>query len=213
MVVAFRNGTDKNNSWRTVFDHKLFRVRVNDSLWLFAVFALLPISILVALKSQFPKKVIDIAQVVERASKRFFTIHSFRLVESRIRILHAVHWLYWLRFLKGRLACIKRIATVWAWAVIRHFGAHFGLIEVIEISKLAAFGLVGLTAVVLKGTGSLSYARLLLERIFRQLLDWFQILVIYSSQIIVLELYMFQFRMENVHLAAILKNDFIIKLG
>lgn len=166
MVVAFRNGTDKNNSWWAVFNHELFWVRVNDGFWLFAVFRLLPISILVALKGQLPKKVINIAQVVKRSPKRFFTVHSFRPVESRFGILHAIHRLDWLRFLECGLTSIERITTIGAWPIIRHFGAHFGLIEVIEIGKLAAFRLVSLAAVVLKGTGPFSYAWLLLERIF-----------------------------------------------
>jgi hypothetical protein len=71
---------------------------------------------------------------------------------------------------------------------------------------------MSLTAIVLKSTCPFSYTQFLLYGILSQFLDRFQILVIYSSQVIILKLHMLEFGVENVHFATILKNDFVIQL-
>ena len=212
MIVTFGNWSDKNDPWWTVFYHELLRVRIDYGFRLLSIFRLLPISILITLEGKFSKKIIDVAQVVKRLSKRFFTIDGFGAMESGIGILHAIHRFNRLRFLESWLTSIDRITALRVWAVVRHFRTNFGLIKVIKISKLAALRFMSLTAIVLKSTCPFSYPQFLLYRILSQFLDRFQILVIYSSQVIILKLNMLEFGVENVHFATIFENDFIIQL-
>lgn len=71
-----------------------------------------------------------------------------------------------------------------------HFGVHFALVEVVQVSELVALGLVGMTVVVLESTCSFSSSCKLLLCSIGKLLYGFQIFVVYTSQIIVLKLNM-----------------------
>lgn len=173
VIVTLRNWSDKNHPRWTVFYHELLWVRIYYSFWFFTIFRLLPISILITFKSQFSEKIINVTQVVERSSKRFFTIDGFRAVESRIGILHAVHRFDRLRFLESWLTRIERVTALRTWAVVRHFRTDFSLIKVIKIGKLTTLWLMGLTAIVLKSTGPFSDPQFLFDRILSQFLDRF----------------------------------------
>lgn len=131
-------------------------------------------------------------------------------MKRRIRILHTIDRLDWLRLLKVGFAWFKRIVAIFFWSKMGHFGIDFTLIEVMIIGKLTTLGWGYLTVVVLECTGSSTISNLLLQWAIFLLLNWFQVLVVYSTQIIVLKLNMLKIRMKNVHFASILKDNFVI---
>lgn len=173
MIVTLWNRSNKNNSRWTVFYHELLWVRIYYSLWLFTILRFLPISVFITFQGQFFEKIVNITQIVKRTSKRFFTVDSFRAVESWIGVFHTVHRFDRLRFLESWITSIKRVTILRTWSVVRHFGTDFGLIKVIEITKLTALRLMGLAAIVLKSTRPFSYSQFLLNRILSELLNWF----------------------------------------
>lgn len=69
-----------------------------------------------------------------------------------------------------------------------------------------------LAAVVLESTGSFSDSELFFDWNFAQFLDRLEVFVIDTSQIVVLELDVFQLRVEDVHFAPVFEDDFVVEL-
>ena len=64
--------------------------------------------------------------------------------------------------------------------------------------------------IILKGASSFSIG--MAEGIFLGILLFLERLVINASEVIIMKLYVFQLRAEDVHLAAILKDDLIVEI-
>ncbi len=210
MAIAVRNWANKNNFWRTIFDQELFRVRIHESFGFFTIFGILPFSKFVALKCNFPEKIINITQIVERATEWLFAVDSLRTMECRVRILHAINRFDWLRLLEVGFAGFERIIAVFFWSKLRHFGIDFAFIEVMIIGKLTTLWWGYLTVVVLECAGPSTISDFLLHWVISQLLNWLQVLVVYSTQIIVLKLNMLKIRMKNVHFTSILEDNLVV---
>ena len=187
-------------------------IRINQSFGFFSIFRFLPFSILIALKCDLSEKIIDVSEIIKRSRKGFLTVYCFRSMESWVWIFHTIHRFDRFRLLECGLAILVRIRIMLLVCKIWHFWRYFTFIKIIKIGELVALGLMDLTAVVLESTCSFTGSCLLLSWAFGKLLNWFQIFVVYSSQIIVLKLDVFQLWMKYVHFTSILKNDFIIEL-
>lgn len=173
MVVTFRNGSNKDNFWRAIFNQELLRIWIDKCFSLLSIFRLLPFSILVAFKGDLSEKIINITKIIEGSAKRFFTVDCFRSMESWVRTLHTINWF-------GRLWFLERCLSIFIWgrvmlllSEIWHFGTNFTFIKIMKIAELIALGLMNLTAVVLKSTCSFTGSFLLLTWVFGKLLDWF----------------------------------------
>lgn len=106
----------------------------------------------------------------------------------------------------------ERIAVVRLGSVARYFRTYFCFIEVVDISELAAVRLVGLATVVLESAGSLSDSELFFDRTFREFLHRLEVFVVNASQIVVLELNVFELRVEDVHFAAVFEDNFVVEI-
>ena len=190
----------------------MLRIWINQCFGFFPVFRLLPFSILIALKSDLSEKIINISEVIKRSREGFFTVYCFRSMESWVWIFHTISLFDRLRFLESGLTIFVGIRVMLLVCKIWHFWRYFTFIKIIKIGELVTLRLMDLTAVVLESTCSFTGSCLLLSWAFGKLLNWFQIFVVYSSQIIVLKLNVFQLWMKYVHFTSVLKNDFIIEL-
>lgn len=149
---------------------------------------------------------------MKRSTKRFFAVYGFRPVECWIWVLHTIKWLYGFRFLKSWFTSLIRIIIDLLWSEMWHFRTQSVLIEAIKTGELIALRFMNCAVIILESVCSFTNAFFLLQNFFSCLLDRFQVLVVHSSQIIVLKLNFFQFWMKNIDFAPIFKDHLIVQV-
>lgn len=149
---------------------------------------------------------------MKRSPKGLFAVYGLRSVKCWIRVLHTIQWFHGFRFLESWFTPLIRIIIDLLWSEMWHFRTQSVLIEAIKTGELIALRFMNRAVIILKCVRSFTNTFLLLENLFASLLDRFQVLVVHSSQVIVLKLYFFQFWMKNIYFASIFKDHLIVQV-